>query len=92
MLAQDIAAGDAQSAESDADFFLGDANTELAWLKAHPATSCYIDPYTAWRGLVSQAKTLFATVVNGTMVSQSQMTALSDSFTSFHDQGIVTSC
>jgi hypothetical protein len=46
VFSQDAAAGDIESAKTDAYFFLNDVKSELAWLAAHPAKACYSGAFT----------------------------------------------
>ena len=93
VFAQDAAAGDAQSATTDATFFLGDVKTELAWLAAHPPAACYSGVYDQWRAVVSQTKTALTAFAAGSYTkADAEMTALDKRVSAFASNGINTSC
>lgn len=87
---EDLSAGDTESATTDAKFFIGDFQTELDWLKAHPAQGCYSGAWDTWQRIVAQSKTVFADyIAKDYGASVDALTKLDTELTTF---AINTSC
>ncbi len=89
ILKGEVAAGDRQSTETDAAFFVTDATTELSWLADNPQ-SC--PAYAKWKSLLTQATMLFGTAAAGKTIKTSQLDALSKAFDAFFAGGGASGC
>ncbi len=93
LLVGDAAAGDTQSANTDAKFMLQDVDVELKWLKANPPDGCYSGAFDQWQAVVTATKTALTTWTNGNYTKASkQLTTASDKVSALAKQGINTSC